>query len=58
MERGAEALSGALSLQASCHRPARPGDPVRRDISFGTNASGILDHPLSRMMTIEFDRKV
>jgi hypothetical protein len=48
VERG-EALRLRHTLR--CHRPARPGDPVSDSVSICTPASGILGHPLSRVVT-------
>ena len=37
----------------SRHRPARPGDPVFQSACDERKRSGILDHPLSRVMTAQ-----
>ena len=44
-------LSREREVMFNRHRPARPGDPVFQSADDEQKRSGILGHPLSRVMT-------
>src|SRR6266702_719696 len=50
--RGRDARRAFDAIRATLSFPAKAGNPVRRGLSVFLTASGILDHPLSRVMTL------